>query len=149
MIDKPIKADDNTYVLDASIAVKFFADEEGSDLARDLWRRSEIFELHLLAPDLILYEIGNVLGKAKRLKESTIVEALHLLLGSSLKFFPPEERIFDIALGFMKKYGLTFYDASYAALAYKFGIPLISENPKDHNKVKEIEVRSLASFKNQ
>ena len=148
MIDRPIKADDNTYVLDASIAVKFFADEEGSDIARDLWRRAEIFELHLFAPDLILYEIGNVLGKAKRLKELTVIEALHLLLGSSLKFFPPEERIFDIALGLMKEHSLTFYDASYAALAYKFGIPLISENPKDHGKIKEIEVKNLASLKN-
>ncbi|MEK7542660.1 MAG: type II toxin-antitoxin system VapC family toxin [Patescibacteria group bacterium] len=148
MTDKPTNRNGNTYVLDASVAVKFFAEEEGSETARALWRKAEMGEIRLLAPDLLLYEIGNVLGKAKRLQEPTIIEALHLLFESSLEFFPPEERTLDIAEGFMKKYEVTFYDASYAALAYKFGIPLISENPKDHGKIKEIEVKNLASLKN-
>ena len=51
-----------TLVVDSSVAVKWYLEEEGSDRAESLLRRNA----RLLAPDLLLPELGNVLWKRRR-----------------------------------------------------------------------------------
>ena len=48
-------------VVDASVAVSWFTSEEFSDEARLLEQRYETRRLDLLAPNLLLYELGNAL----------------------------------------------------------------------------------------
>ena len=136
------------YVVDASVAIKWFADEEKSDIARSLLRNVELKTIRIFAPDILLYEIGNALGKGKHFERQDIVDALDLVLDSSVEVRNLDRLLIAQSTSFMERYRLTFYDASYAALAYTLDIPLISENPKDHGNIKEIEVKSLASLKN-
>ena len=137
------------YVIDASVAVKWFCEEPGREAALEISRNAKLGNIGVYAPNLLMYEVGNVLWKGKKFNAEELQRALLSLSETNMKFFDLERDTIETAALFTATYDITFYDASYAALAYKFGIPLISENPKDHNKVKEIEVRSLASFKNQ
>ena len=136
------------YVVDASVAIKWFADEEKSEIARSLLWSAELETIRIFAPDILLYEIGNALGKGKHFGSQDIIDALDVLLDSLVQVRNLDRLLIVQSASFMEKYSLTFYDASYAALAHTLGIPLISENPKDHGKIKEIEVKSLASLKN-
>jgi predicted nucleic acid-binding protein len=136
------------YVVDASVAIKWFADEEKSDIARSLLRNVELKTIRIFAPDILLYEVGNALGKGKHFGSQDVIDALDVLLDSSVEVRNLDRVLIAQSTSFMERYSLTFYDASYAALAHTLGIPLISENPKDHGKIKEIEVKSLASLKN-
>jgi predicted nucleic acid-binding protein len=136
------------YVVDASVAIKWFVDEEKSEIARNLLRNAELETIRLFTPDILLYEIGNALGKGKHFGRQDIVDALDVLLDSSVEVRNLDRSLIAQSASFMERYGLTFYDASYAALAHTLSIPLISENLKDQGKVKEIEVKSLASLKN-
>ena len=135
------------YVVDASVAIKWFANEEKSEIARSLLRNAELETIRIFAPDILLYEIGNALGKGKHFGRQDIVDALDVLLDSSVEVRNLDRLLIAQSASFMERSGLTFYDASYVALAHTLGIPLISENPKDHSKIKEVEVKSLASFK--
>lgn len=133
------------YVIDASVAVKWFCEESGREDALEISRRAKLGDITLYAPDLLLYEVGNVLWKGKKFNAEEIQRALLALRKTNVEFFSLEGNIIEFAALFTCKYNITFYDASYAALAYALGIPLISENPKDHGKIKEIKVKNLAS----
>jgi predicted nucleic acid-binding protein len=58
-------------IVDASVAIKWFIDEPGSDAARRLWRN----ESDLLAPDLIIPEVCNAAWRKVRLGESHPAQA--------------------------------------------------------------------------
>lgn len=51
------------YVLDASVALKWFLPEDDSDRARTLLARFLAEQDHLIAPDLIVSEFGHGLRK--------------------------------------------------------------------------------------
>jgi predicted nucleic acid-binding protein len=53
-------------IVDASVAIKWFIDEPGSEVARRLWRD----EPDLLAPDLLVPEVCNAAWRKVRLGES-------------------------------------------------------------------------------
>lgn len=139
----PTNEEKRHYVVDASIAVKWFCLEEGSSAARDILEKGQGGKIRLLAPSLLLYEVGNALGRGKRLEGKDVIDALNLLLRSCIEFVDLDRSMIEEAAGFMEKYVLTFYDASYAAIAYERGAVLISANPKDHKNIKEIEFESL------
>ena len=130
-------------VIDASIAVKWFSEEAGSISAANLLTAISDNELEAFAPSVILYEVGNALFKGKKYDQERIARALGELLRSEVRFVDLNADYLDFTVECMVKYKLTFYDAVYAGLARKLKVPLLTANPKDHNKIKEIKVLSL------
>ncbi len=103
-------------VVDASVAVKWYVPEDGSREAAELLtgRRP------LLAPDLLVPEVGNILWKKVRRGALPIADAesmLHLFVsGLPLTLHSASLLIgtaLTIAIGFQR----TVYDALYLALA--------------------------------
>lgn len=141
MIDNDTKI--SNLVLDASVAVKWFAEEENTSTAEVIFNKILERKITANAPDLILYEVGNSLWKSKKFEIERIRASMNSLFVSGLQFCPLDEELSQIAINLMIKYDLTFYDAAYAALAQTLHIPLLTANPKDHKKIKEIEVMEL------
>ena len=131
------------YVVDASVAVKWFSQEQGSVRARRILRDAQKRTTELFAPDLLYYEVGNALGKGKRLEGPLAREAMHVLLALPVTIVSLHASQIDQLVFFMDTYGLTFYDAAYAALAVELSAPLLSANPKDHGKIKELKLITL------
>jgi predicted nucleic acid-binding protein len=136
------------YVIDASIAIKWFCEESGRDEALELLRKSKQGEIILSAPEFIIHEVGNVLLKGKKFDALQVLRALTALQKANIEFVVLKKSTIEYTVTFGVKYGLTFYDASYAALAYELQAFLISENPKDYAKVEEIEVLGLQGLQN-
>lgn len=133
-------------VIDASIAVKWFSDEEGSESARKLFVQSEDGVITLHAPELLFCEVGNALWKGKRFDTERIDAALGILFDSRIRYTGLSRAIFPSAVRFMTAHNLTFYDAIYGALAHTLRIPLLTANPKDHGRIKEIRVVGIDKF---
>ncbi|MBI4363574.1 MAG: PIN domain-containing protein, partial [Candidatus Doudnabacteria bacterium] len=72
-----------------------------------------------------------------------IVSSLDILTESGIQFQNLDFEVYKVAINLMVAYDLTFYDAVYAALAQLFQAPLLTANPKDHKKIKEIKVVEL------
>ncbi|MCA9875264.1 MAG: type II toxin-antitoxin system VapC family toxin [Anaerolineales bacterium] len=118
-------------VVDASVGIKLFLVEEGSDAADRLFAElSADPPARFYVPDLFFVECGNILWKyvrhfgydaASARQDVADLQALRLQTVSTADLLTPA---FELAL----QYGLTAYDASYAALAQQLSLPLITSD---------------------
>lgn len=112
------------WLVDASVAAKWFLpverEPEGA-VAREL-----IGRVALRTTSLAVFEVGNVLTIHSGWAAPRVARALDLLLeicGEPLAMAPDDHlATAELALA----HGLTFYDASYAALAQRAGRGLLS-----------------------
>jgi len=103
------------YVVDASVAVKWFLPEIHSEHALRLLRKRIVLQ----APELILAEFGNILWKKCRagdLDGTTAGEILDNFSRSPL-VVQPHRAFMKVAWEIALKRGQTFYDSMYLALA--------------------------------
>ena len=121
-------------VVDASVGIKLFLVEDGSEAADRLF--SELIPdaaadkplTRFYVPDLFFVECGNILWKyvryfgydaANARQDVADLQALRLQTVSTADLLTPA---FELAL----HYDLTAYDACYAALAQQLSLPLIT-----------------------
>jgi len=112
----------NSVVVDASIALKWFIDEEDSEKAFDLLEEWKTQGTLMLAPVLIVYEITNILyqnvRKGNILKDEA-AKSLRRLLITGMKFDSGQYSTIGVrAIELAQQYTLkASYDAYYLALA--------------------------------
>src|SRR5512140_644778 len=129
-----------TFVVDASVGVKLFLDETGSDEAERLFGLLGRDPPHVIAvPDLFFIECANVfrsrvhrhLMSAEQAREAfRILRALPLQTVASPDLAP-------LALDLALTHGLSVYDATYAALAERLGAPLVTADGKLARKLED------------
>ena len=114
-------------VIDASVACKWYLDEPSSDKARKLAEEDGL----LIAPDLILAEVGNVLWK-RRLKNeiaaAQVAEIVGHLPGALLLI--PSKDIFARALAIAEALAHPIYDCFYVAAAERWEAPLVTDDKR-------------------
>jgi predicted nucleic acid-binding protein len=104
-------------VLDASVVVKLFFEEEHSEAAEKQFASAE----QLLAPDLLWIEVANVIWKRQRrgdLSHEAAAEILSQVLRLPVQAYPSAELLPD-ALELATRLDRTVYDSLYLALAVK------------------------------
>lgn len=106
-------------VVDTSVLIKWFKrqDEELVSEARALLAAVENRSLDVHVPALLLYEIGNILLVKTRLGSAALNDALNHLEELPFTVAPPATPLLKRAAGLGRTLGLTFYDASFLALA--------------------------------
>ncbi len=90
------------------------AGEEDMQAALALRETASNGKLLLKVPSLWLYEVGNTLV---RRFASHALQALELLLAFGMQESVPDSRWLAQAVALTRRYGVTFYDAAYHALA--------------------------------
>lgn len=106
----------NSWVLDASVAVRWFLKGEADKAAKQVLARL-VHEPELFAvPELFCFETFAVLERLHPAPVEAFVEGVIPLLQNGLLRFPMTESLAQRADAFVKK-GLTGYDACYVALA--------------------------------
>jgi predicted nucleic acid-binding protein len=109
-----------SWVVDASVAVKWVVPEPGTAEARAFLARAAEERATLLAPELLWAEVTNVLWKKATpghgLSDREARAALRVLLGSPIAVVS-HAPIADAALQFGLALGITAYDSMYLALA--------------------------------
>ncbi|MEW6278802.1 MAG: type II toxin-antitoxin system VapC family toxin [Candidatus Eremiobacterota bacterium] len=109
-------------VLDAGVAAKWVLQEPDSDRAAELldaWRAGEV---ELIAPDLLLAEVGNVLYKRCHLMGQLEAEEAERGLQLVLQARPElvsSEHLVESALELALRFGRSVYDCLYVALALR------------------------------
>jgi predicted nucleic acid-binding protein len=117
-----------TFVVDASVAVKWVIPEVLSDQASSLRGRTD----RLLAPDLLLPEAANALWKKLMRREITAREAaqaIDLLMASGLDL-RPSGPLLSRALTLARRSRHPVYDCLYVALAQAEGATLITADQR-------------------
>jgi len=114
-----------TLIIDASVAVKWFLNEENSDIAINLKNSFLKGELILIAPDLIILEILNAL-RYNRQKKDELIRANKDVLELNLNLIKINNELLMKTIENSIKYNITVYDALYVTLAQVHGTFLIT-----------------------
>ena len=116
-----------TLVVDASVAIKWAVDEEGSAAALELLRSER-----LVAPDLWIAECANILWKKVKRGELTADEALSTVgvLADSGVALMPMARFFGEAVRLAVRLDHPAYDCFYLALAVSNGWTLVTADER-------------------
>jgi predicted nucleic acid-binding protein len=127
-------------VIDASVVLKWFlVDEDHSQSAFELLDKYVSFELEIIAPSLLEYEVLNGLAIARkrgRIEEEKAIMAFDGFtdLGIDKIDISP---IYQKVIHFSESYNLSVYDASYLGVANREGIELITADINLFNKTKK------------
>ena len=116
------------YVLDASVAAKWFVREGRADQDRALFIRERYMarQCRLLMPEFGLLEIANALRFSARAKEAEVASALELLHDLHLEIHQLSWDLLRKANAIAWAYKIAIYDATYIALAEIVGFPLLT-----------------------
>lgn len=124
------------HILDASVIIKWFIDEEGSDKARLYLEKITNKKLRVIIPELLYYEIGNIL-LSKKVKENAIDKIAEYLFLLPLEEKQVDLKSFREVAGNAYRFGISFYDASYITLIKQEKCPFITADKKLYEKVKK------------
>ena len=131
-------------VLDSSVVLKWiFADEDGGERAAH-YKEAHVSGHEIIAvPDLLFYEIGNVLATKTRLSEVAIAEAFSLLWEFSLERFDLGLDEYQSSMVLSRKYKITLYDATYLELSRRLKCTFVTADRKLYEKIKSIKTVEL------
>ncbi|MEM0094224.1 MAG: type II toxin-antitoxin system VapC family toxin [Thermofilum sp.] len=104
-------------VVDASVVVKWFVEEEGSDRALEVRDRYVSGELKLIAPELLPFEVLNALYYKRLFTVEELKSAAEALDAFFFELYPLRGDYAKLALEVAHENGITLYDAAYVSLA--------------------------------
>ena len=129
-----------TYVLDTSVVIKWFSNLDEGDLEKADWLR-ELYlkeKVQFLFPDLLLYELNNVLRYKPDFDFEKIRKAVATIELMEIPIQPYQHQIGAEAVELAVQYDLTVYDSYFIALAKEEGFKLITADQKVYKKVSSL-----------
>ena len=134
-------------VVDASVVVKWFVEEEGSDKALRLRDKYIDGEISIIAPELIIFEVLNALYYKRLFSESEMKEISEALEAYSFTLYSLKGEYAEKTVETAVENGITIYDASYVALAMIRDTYLYTADEKLIKKLKGEYLKHVKSIK--
>lgn len=134
------------YVVDTSVLLKFILDEK-EDMKQALTLKNLFIEgeIGLVVPSIFYYEASNIL--MRKMSTPQVLRAISLLKLAGLEVYELDEELIQktltlvddaaAALGDHPK-KISFYDASYHALALRHNITYLTADAKYHSQMKHM-----------
>ena len=130
-------------VIDASVVIKWFIEEVDSPAALSFKDAHIRRETLLLAPDLLLCEVTNVLVLSNLFSTTEVQECLRNLFDLEIDLISPSPDLMSSAIELASSRKITVYDAFYLAIAKEFDIKLITADKKLFSKAKDLHCIQL------
>jgi predicted nucleic acid-binding protein len=117
-----------SLIVDASVAVRWYLPEPGSEEAERILAAGQ----DLLAPELVIAELGNAVSKRVRKQEVSSELAIEIMHEATKAFsgLIPLAGLAPRAMLFATRYGHSIYDCFYVALAHEKGGTLVTADRK-------------------
>ncbi len=137
-------------VLDASVAVKWFNEENEDDveIALEIQRQKILNKLEIIVPDLFFLEIINAFITRSAFSTEDILIMEEALQKMNLKIIFPGHSVLNESIKVARDFNLTMYDSLYIAIASFYQVPLLTGDKKilqSRSKLKFI--KPLKEFK--
>lgn len=125
-----------SLVIDTSVLSKIFLDEEGADRLKALMKIRMLGEMTIFATPLIVYEFLNVLARAFN-DPLKVKKAYERFKEFEIGLIDPGDVFVDSAIrDICGDKSLTYYDASYHALARDVGAVFLTADKKYYDAMK-------------
>jgi len=124
-------------VIDTSVVAKWFVEEDERD--KSILVRNQLLsgKISLVAPRLLIYEMGNVLTLNTNLNSKEISDALRSLVDIGLEIYVMGFDELEMAAKISRKFNITFYDAVFASLAKILDTKLVTADKSLTRKLRE------------
>jgi predicted nucleic acid-binding protein len=129
-------------IIDASVALKWFIEEEGSDRAQKIFSELIRNPKNFAVPELFFFEVANIFNRAFKTPTKDQLQIFETLTVCGINRFSFSNSLF-IELRFFQDQGLSGYDASYAALAKILKGVWITADSKAHRKIERWKCSEL------
>jgi predicted nucleic acid-binding protein len=128
-----------TLIVDASVAVKWLLNEEGSEDARKAVQGHD-----LAAPAFLQLEVFHVVWRRNRRGEVTNAQLRDALpaLTRIIANFEPDESLVAKAADIAVAHALAIYDCLYLALALQHEVPLITADQKQFSTARRLRIKA-------
>jgi predicted nucleic acid-binding protein len=130
-------------VIDASVAVKWFSEEEGTPDALKLRDDHIDGAKTLSAPDLLLFELANAFRYKPDFDDAKTCKAIADIIDLQIDLITPGRELIDKAVGDAYLYGTSVYDSCYLALGELMGIVVYTSDRKFYEKAKASGILNL------
>lgn len=134
-------------VVDTSIVFKWLQEEDNRHLSLKILEDFLDGNQEILAPDILLYELANILSFKKELEIVEAIEAWNLFVDFKIKIYIPNTDFLAKCLEFAKKYNISVYDASFTVLAQENKCNFITADQKFVEQVNLPFVKCLGNYK--
>lgn len=140
---------DDSVVLDSSVVIKWFRRYEAlRKQALELRRAYLNGHLFIHVPDLLIYEIANVLRYKPDMNEAKVRQALQSLFDMGIGIEHIGTELIGRTVGIAYSYGVTVYDAAFVALAEQLKADLITVDVELTQRLHDIPyVYHLCNYK--
>jgi predicted nucleic acid-binding protein len=127
------------FVVDASVILKWFSHDREGHLEKALQLREDfrIRKIDLFSPEILIYEVTNILRFKKILTDSLILKAIDSVFAMDL-LVPVNQRIMENALKLAREHNITVYDSTYISFARYCGCYLITADKKFYQNLKDV-----------
>jgi predicted nucleic acid-binding protein len=123
-------------VLDTSVVVKWFVEEKDVENALAIRTKFVRREVELFLPDLLFYELANVLRYKPDFNNIDVHKSISSLFNIGISPLPFSEIVAIKAVTIAMDFEVTFYDAYFYALAEELSIRLLTADEKAYSKLK-------------
>lgn len=138
----------NTLVIDTSVFIKWLNQDNEKDIdkADQILQEVRAGKTELIVPELIKYEIGNVLLKGKQLMPEQAYISLGTAYSLPMTFVTESEQQAKDTYSLAYDLGISYYDASFISLAKQYNATLVTDNMKHQGKDASIKVVALKDY---
>jgi len=127
----------SSLVIDASVAVKWYTQEENRDEAIKILQAHMGGEIELTSPTLLAYEVINALRYNPFLTPEDQEKAVAALFLIGIDLKPPTQELMKKATRLANKYDITIYDAVYLSQAILQDTNLVTADKELTEKAQE------------
>lgn len=137
-------------VLDTSVLLKWYLDEEDSDKA--LFYRSEYLNqfIKISVPDLILYEVSNALKYNRDFIVKDVKLVIESIFLSKINIVSPTIDLINKTIEYANYFDVSIYDSTYLGLASLLDFQLITADEKFYKKIisknKNLKIKLLKNI---
>lgn len=138
----------NTLVIDTSVFIKWLnqSNEEHLQNADSILEDVRSGDATIIVPELIKYELGNVLLKGKQLTPNQASISLGTGYSLPVTFVTESEELARETYSLAYNLGISYYDASFMSLARQYHAALVTDNIKHQGKDSSIKVIALKDY---
>ncbi len=135
-------------ILDASVIVKWFVDEEFTDKSLQILDDYIKGKITVYSIQLMPYEVSNALRYNPAIGKEELIRVGLALRKFQIALYPILDGLYESAINIAIDSGTTVYDAAYLSLAIEMNAPLYTADQKFMNKLGErYRVVHISSYK--
>lgn len=135
-------------VVDSSVIIKWLntTEEKNVSTANKILDDALDNKVEITVPELVKYEIGNVLFKGKNLTPQEATVILRTFHSLPITFVSESEELAEET--YLQAYNnkITYYDASFISLAKLYNAKLVTDNVKHQGRSSEIKIIALKDY---